>query len=379
METTASMGLQGLNGLPYDLSQFDHYLSQATSYVNGNPHLQYASLSNQTMPGIGEQSEPPAKRPCSSRSYNALNQMNDETSSPAAIIQSSTRPQDVNGILDGGVGGSESTDSTTHDFNEDTSRDILSGSATSVSLMYDPSQKNSTPPSTVNNVTSSSSVTTDPRGLSGSADYARYRPRSSIPSKLTAAVYAQQCVTAAYACRLNPYALHKKEQEALQDHLCHLHVTAYLNIRNGILRLWTRNPMVSVTKDEALGCAKDYRWMGLASFAYEWLVRNGYINFGCIEIPPALVAPRKGRRKDGPVIVVIGAGMAGLGCARQLEGLFNQYHDPLTSPRVVVLEGRRRIGGRIYSHPLRSLQSSKLAPGFVPKAEMVGATLSLVT
>ncbi|PYI18357.1 hypothetical protein BO99DRAFT_386768 [Aspergillus violaceofuscus CBS 115571] len=198
----------------------------------------------------------------------------------------------------------------------------------------------------------------------------KYRPRSSIPPRMPAVVYAQQCVEAAYASRLNPYALHKKEQDALQDHLCHLQVTVYLNIRNGILRLWTRNPMVSVTKEEALGCTKDYRWVNLASFAYEWLIRNGYINFGCVEIPAALVNPRKGRRKDGPVIVVIGAGVAGLSCARQLEGLFRHYHDADSSPRVVVLEGRRRIGGRIYSHPLRSLQSSKLAPGLVPKAEM---------
>lgn len=369
MEATASMGLQGLNGVSYDLSQLDNYLSHATTYVNGNQHLQHPSLPNERISGTVDLSEPPAKRLRRSPSCNESNESNGETSSPAAIIDPSTRLQDVNGGLDRVAGGSESADSMTHDSNEDTSN-ILSGSATSVSLMYEPSQKNSTPPSTVNNVPSSSSITSDSKGLSGNTDYARYRPRSSIPSKLTAAVYAQQCVTAAYACRLNPYSLHKKEQEALQDHLCHLHVTAYLNIRNGILRLWTRNPMVSVTKDEALGCAKDYRWMGLASFAYEWLVRNGYINFGCVEIPPALVAPKKGRRKDGPVIVVIGAGMAGLGCARQLEGLFKQYHDPLTSPRVVVLEGRRRIGGRIYSHPLRSLQSSKLAPGVVPKAEM---------
>ncbi|PYI12350.1 hypothetical protein BO78DRAFT_300845 [Aspergillus sclerotiicarbonarius CBS 121057] len=184
------------------------------------------------------------------------------------------------------------------------------------------------------------------------------------------AVYAQQCVAAAYASRLNPYALQKREQEHLQDHLCHLHVTVYLNIRNGILRLWTRNPMLSVSKEEAMGCAKDYRWMNLAAFAYEWLVRNGYINFGCVEIPVAPEPLKKGRRKEGPVIVVIGAGTAGLGCARHLEGLFNHYHDAFTSPRVIVLEGRRRIGGRIYSHPLRSLESSTLAPGLVPKAEM---------
>ncbi|KAJ5892384.1 Winged helix-turn-helix transcription repressor DNA-binding [Penicillium tannophilum] len=205
---------------------------------------------------------------------------------------------------------------------------------------------------------------------SGKVDLAKCRPRSSIPAHLTPEVYGQQCVASAYACRLDPYSLHPKEQEALQDYLCHMHVTLYLNIRNGILRLWTRNAMVSVTREEALGVAKDYRWMNLASFAHDWLARNGYINFGCVEVPIPIVPPRRGRRREGPVIVVVGAGVGGLGCARQLEGLFRHYRDAETAPRVIVLEGRRRIGGRVYSHPLRSMESASLPPGLVPKAEM---------
>ncbi|CAK7564896.1 MAG: hypothetical protein SEPTF4163_002801 [Sporothrix epigloea] len=50
--------------------------------------------------------------------------------------------------------------------------------------------------------------------------------------------------------------------------------------------------------------------------------------------------------------------MAGLGCARQLHNLFKQQGDLLAElgleePDVIVLEGRSRIGGRVYS---RSLQ-----------------------
>lgn len=205
---------------------------------------------------------------------------------------------------------------------------------------------------------------------SGKVDLSKCRPRSSIPSKIHPSVYGGQCVRAAYASRLNPYALHRQEQEFLQDHLCHVHVTIYLNIRNGILLLWGRNPMVAVTREEALGCAKDYRWMNLASFAYDWLSRNGYINHGCVEAPLAPVKPKRGRRKEGPTIIVIGAGMAGLGCARQLESLFRQYRDSNAMPRVILLEGRRRVGGRIYSHPLHSLKSETLPDGLVPKAEM---------
>lgn len=232
-------------------------------------------------------------------------------------------------------------------------------------------RKSTSPPTTPSQILPTP-VTTAGVGIleSNKVVLSKCRPRSSIPAKLAPAVYAQQCIAAAYASRLDPYALHEKEQDLLQDHLCHMHVTVYLNIRNGILRLWTRNPMLSVTREEALGCAKDYRWMNLASFAFDWLARNGYINFGCVEVPMPPVPPRRGRRKEGPVIVVIGAGVGGLGCARQLEGLFRHYRDADTAPRVIVLEGRRRIGGRIYSHPLHSLESTTLPPGLVPKAEM---------
>ena len=196
------------------------------------------------------------------------------------------------------------------------------------------------------------------------------RAKSSIPSRLSPAEYAQQCTSAAENSRLNPYALHPKEHEYLQDKLCQLHVTVYLNIRNGILRLWVRNPSVAVTIEEAVGCAKDERWSRLACFAYEWLLRNGFINFGCVEAP----APLKGlkaRKREGKrqTIVVIGGGMAGLSTARQLTSLFQHYPDQ-TPPRIVILEGRKRIGGRIYSHPLTSMQSGVLDPGQRPTAEM---------
>lgn len=225
-------------------------------------------------------------------------------------------------------------------------------------------------PSTAAPTDGSETNTTLDRPVAPPIDYEKYKPRSSIPS-IPVTAYAQECINAAYASRLNPYALHKDEQEALQDHLCHLHVTTYLNIRNGILRLWTRNPMVSVTKEEALGCAKDYRWMGLASFAYEWLVRNGYINFGCVEVPKAVFTPpKRSHRSERPVIVIVGAGVSGLGCARQLESLFKQYQGDGIIPKVIILEGRRRIGGRVYSHPLKSHKNVSLPRGLRPTADM---------
>lgn len=202
------------------------------------------------------------------------------------------------------------------------------------------------------------------------------RPKSSIPSKLPAEKYANQCITAAHASRLNPYALHTGEYRVLRDHIAQQDVTTYLNIRNGILRLWTKNPLVAVTSEEAAGCAKEARFFELAYTAYRWLVRNGYINFGCVEVPrdlDSVVRSKKSVRQK--TIVVIGAGVSGLASARQLEGLFAQSSGDWTDkgekpPRVVVLEGRNRIGGRVYSQPLRSQVTGSLPGGLRNTAEM---------
>ncbi|KAL8850459.1 MAG: hypothetical protein Q9221_004601 [Calogaya cf. arnoldii] len=195
------------------------------------------------------------------------------------------------------------------------------------------------------------------------------RPRTSIPQNLPPEEFAEQSIHAAFSSRLNPFALHQDEYRLLRDHICHLHVTAYLNIRNRILRLWVRNPLVGVTPEEAAGCAASSRWLNLAEVAYEWLLRNGYINFGCVEVPDTShlkVRVYKSKRYRRKTIVVVGAGMAGLGCARQLEALFRQYHYRLAlvgeePPKVIVLEGRNRIGGRVYSHPLHN-QNVALIP-----------------
>ncbi|KAI1429960.1 Sec1-like protein [Xylaria sp. FL1777] len=188
------------------------------------------------------------------------------------------------------------------------------------------------------------------------------RPRVSIPTDIALQDYAHQCIAAAESSRLNPYALHPDEYAILREHISHAQVTTYLNIRNGILRLWINNPRIGVARDEAVGCAKDQRWYDVASVCYDWLVRSGHINFGAAEVP----AGRKRHKETKPLrprktVVVIGAGMSGLGCARQLDSLFKQYADQFYDmdqepPRVIVLEGRDRLGGRVYS---RAIDSSK--------------------
>lgn len=208
--------------------------------------------------------------------------------------------------------------------------------------------------------------------------FADLRPRTSLPTGLSAEDLARQSILAAYSSRLNPFALHPNEYDLLRDHISLLHVSAYLNIRNRILRLWVRNPLVSVTAEEAAGCALSSRWLGLAEVAYDWLIRRGYINFGCLEIPESFsvrIKKRLSKRAKRKTIVVVGAGMSGLGCARQLQGLFAHYRERWTSageeaPRVIILEGRARLGGRVYSHPLRNQQSSRIPDHSRCTAEM---------
>lgn len=204
-----------------------------------------------------------------------------------------------------------------------------------------------------------------------------FRARSSIPTFLPPVEFARQCVLAAESSRLNPFALHIGEYKLLREHITRSQITIYLNIRNAILRIWTRNPLVSVTQGEAAGCARDGRYFQLAQIAHEWLMRHGYINHGCVEVSNTAGTISRSRARGGKrrCIVVIGAGVSGLGCARQLEGLIAQLGERWTSdgekpPRVIVLEGRGRIGGRVYSHRLKRQAAGLLPQGLSNTAEM---------
>lgn len=205
---------------------------------------------------------------------------------------------------------------------------------------------------------------------------AELRPNASIPAEMSWPEFGRQCILAAENSRLNPFALHPAEYKLLRDHVNHAQVTIYLNIRNAILRLWHRNPLVYVSHEEASGCARDRRYFGLANVAHLWLLRNGYINFGCIEIPDTAGSiPRSKSKGPRQTVMVIGAGMSGLGCARHLEGLFAHFGDDLTkegerAPKITILEARPRIGGRVYSHPFMTQSNSTLPPGHRCTAEM---------
>jgi monoamine oxidase len=206
---------------------------------------------------------------------------------------------------------------------------------------------------------------------------AEMKASSSIPAGLSWPEFGRQCILAAENSRLNPFTLHPVEYKLLREHITHAQVTIYLNIRNAILRLWHRNPLVYVSLEEAAGCARDKRYFGLAKVAYMWLMRNGYINFGCVEVPNNATTLSKSKAKTATrrTIIVVGAGMSGLGCARHLEGIFSQLGDQLADagerpPKIIILEARPRVGGRVYSHPFLNQSSSTLPPGHRCTAEM---------
>ena len=209
-------------------------------------------------------------------------------------------------------------------------------------------------------------------------NFSEQKVKTLVAQKVPRDTVAQQGNHAALASRLKPFELHPQEYQLLKDHICHAHVTAYLNIRNRILRLWVRNPLVQVTQEEAIGCVQSARFTELAKVAYEWLVRKGYINFGCLEIASPSDSKSKkgkGKRAKRKTIAIVGAGMAGLGCARQIEGLVRHYQEKWTlggedPPHVIVLEGRNRVGGRIYSHPFKNQAAQGLPANKRCTAEM---------
>ncbi|KAK9158594.1 hypothetical protein Scep_005168 [Stephania cephalantha] len=121
----------------------------------------------------------------------------------------------------------------------------------------------------------------------------------------------------------------------------------YILIRNHILTRWRENVSNWLKKEDFLeSIPKNYH--SLLNSAYNYLVSHGYINFG---VAPAI--------KDKVVVegskanvIVIGAGLAGLAAARQLMAF---------GFKVVVLEGRKRAGGRVYTKKMEGGSRSAAA------------------
>ncbi|KAF9160065.1 hypothetical protein DFQ26_005900 [Actinomortierella ambigua] len=235
-------------------------------------------------------------------------------------------------------------------------------------------------------------------------------PKARIAQpKATISQHDQDLHDAAHASRLHAHGLCQEEFNIFQNYLRRSDLPAYLAVRNTILWLWRTNPKQRLSYIDALNETKRLGLHhGLIYPIYEFLVRSGYINFGLFRDEAArkdntatghrqhhgdsasassLKKSSKGahvsstsngsgsgcgvdgeRKCPQQTIAIVGAGIAGIGCARQLNNLFETYRDrflPHQPPKVVVLEARSRIGGRMH---LAEIQTSRL--GNVAKLEL---------
>ncbi|CAO2186915.1 unnamed protein product [Urochloa humidicola] len=122
----------------------------------------------------------------------------------------------------------------------------------------------------------------------------------------------------------------------------------YIVVRNHILASWRADPGAPLPRarvHETVAASYDH----LVAAAHGFLSREGHINFGVSAAFPAAPPPdaallagssSSSAGSAGASVLVVGAGLAGLAAARQLLrfGL-----------RVLVLEGRARPGGRVYT------------------------------
>lgn len=111
-------------------------------------------------------------------------------------------------------------------------------------------------------------------------------------------------------------------------------VKVYLNIRNRILQMWLENPKQQLILETAIDKLEPpYNSdLVLVKRIHAFLERNGFINFGIFKRIKPIEQKKYGK------VIVIGAGIAGLAAAQQMQqfGL-----------EVIVLEARDRVGGRI--------------------------------
>ena len=127
-------------------------------------------------------------------------------------------------------------------------------------------------------------------------------------------------------------------------------LSPYLRIRNAIIRIWHENFPARIMKlEDVMGVlAKPGSHPNIAvfvSYAFKYLDRYRFINYGVVgsDFIPVTAS--------GTPIVICGAGIAGLSAAREIHNIFlNQKHTP--HPKIMLLEARQRIGGRVLTFPL---------------------------
>ncbi|XP_077254061.1 LSD1-like2 isoform X2 [Tasmannia lanceolata] len=112
----------------------------------------------------------------------------------------------------------------------------------------------------------------------------------------------------------------------------------YIVVRNHILAKWRDNVRTWLSQGQIRETVSN-EYESLICSAYDFLSSHGCINFG---ISPSIISHIPSEATEGSVIIV-GSGLAGLAAARQLLSF---------GFKVIVLEGRKRPGGRVYTQKI---------------------------
>ena len=138
---------------------------------------------------------------------------------------------------------------------------------------------------------------------------------------------------AAFASRLPFNKMTEEESNGFKDLSSSTDVKMFCSLRNRIIMQWLENPRQELTFEQTISRIEaPYSSEGpLIKRIHAFLDRHGYINFGIFK---RTSTPKETKGK----VIIIGAGIAGLTAAAQLERF---------GMEVIVLEARDRVGGRI--------------------------------
>ncbi|PIN00005.1 Amine oxidase [Handroanthus impetiginosus] len=112
----------------------------------------------------------------------------------------------------------------------------------------------------------------------------------------------------------------------------------YIVVRNHILARWRANVHSWLSKGQIRETVSS-ECAHLINAAYDFLLTNGYINFGV----SASFESQIFEENIEASVIIVGAGLSGLAAARQLRSF---------GFKVFILEGRNRPGGRVYTQKM---------------------------
>ncbi|KAJ3037487.1 hypothetical protein HDV00_001662 [Rhizophlyctis rosea] len=186
----------------------------------------------------------------------------------------------------------------------------------------------------------------------------------TVPGQNSYTAVEDDNAKAAIGCRLLSDHMTEKELETFPIYATpRTNRKVYLRVRNWICSQWLKTPSQRLSLAPLLaaireGCVSGVRDEELVTDAYNFLDRHRYINFGILPEPGCAAKQVRGRR---PKIVVIGAGIAGVTAAREIMNIYANQPGAMP-PEVVLLEGRKRVGGRIFTFPLHTREKGMSEP-----------------